>query len=143
MRTPDEGVATSDTAVADLAQENSRVVPGQMQSFLSAAAEGSGVTGHRASREEGGVSLRGGDAESRAREGDRFITYWSEKGTNRPVKWLFFNDALFQASGSDFLAALALIAAAVNLVFLSVVGCCGRDSDGGLRPGKHNNAHSI
>lgn len=53
-------------------------------------------------------SLRGGEGqeeeESREggqeqrKQGDRFITYWSEKGTDRPVKWVFFNDAYFQVS---------------------------------------------
>ncbi|CAM9958546.1 unnamed protein product [Ectocarpus sp. 12 AP-2014] len=101
LRTPDEDVRPSKTAVADLAQENSRIIPSQVQSFLTAAAEGAGVVGQGVSREEGGVLLRGGDAGSggsKGRQGNRFITYWSEKGTDRPVKWLFFNDALFQAS---------------------------------------------
>lgn len=53
-------------------------------------------------RREQGVSLRGeGGGTPRMEEGngDRFLTYWSEKGTDRPVKVLFFNDAAFQVSG--------------------------------------------
>eukprot|EP00903_Cladosiphon_okamuranus_P014558 g13504.t1 len=53
-------------------------------------------------------SLRGGDeAEEGEGEGegeghgDRFITYWTEKGTGRPVKWVFFNDAYFQVIRFD------------------------------------------
>lgn len=30
---------------------------------------------------------------------DRFITYWTEKGTGRPVRWVFFNDAYFEVCG--------------------------------------------
>lgn len=51
-----------------------------------------------------GVSLRGGEGvEGRAVEqvaGDRFITYWSQKGTDRPVKWIFFDDATFEVGAS-------------------------------------------
>eukprot|EP00752_Nemacystus_decipiens_P009705 g8667.t2 len=55
-------------------------------------------------------SLRGGEAETEdSGEGaqkqggkrDRFITYWSEKDSNRPVKWVFFNDAYFQVIRFD------------------------------------------
>lgn len=46
------------------------------------------------------LSLRGGEEESgeegQQGQGDRFITYWSEKGTDRPVRWVFFNDAYFE-----------------------------------------------
>ncbi|CAM9189528.1 unnamed protein product [Scytosiphon promiscuus] len=56
-----------------------------------------------------GVSLRGEDSgpartEGGDRErlyGDRFLTYWSEKGTDRPVKVLFFNGAAFQVIRFD------------------------------------------
>ncbi|CAN0031382.1 unnamed protein product, partial [Ectocarpus sp. 8 AP-2014] len=57
LRTPDEDVRPSKAAVADLAQENSRNIPGQMQSLLSAATEEAWVLGQGVSREEGGVSL--------------------------------------------------------------------------------------
>lgn len=49
-----------------------------------------------------GVSLRGAEDSARGGgEGDRFITYWSQKGTNRPVKWVFFDDATFEASTTE------------------------------------------
>ncbi|CAN0105472.1 unnamed protein product [Ascophyllum nodosum] len=35
-------------------------------------------------------------------EGDgRFITYWSEKGSDRPVKWIFFDGAEFEVIRFD------------------------------------------
>lgn len=57
----------------------------------------SGQAMERALYTAGGLSpsLRGGEEEE-GEQGDRFITYWSEKGPDRPVKWVFFNDAYFQ-----------------------------------------------
>ncbi|CAM9189453.1 unnamed protein product [Scytosiphon promiscuus] len=68
------------------------------------AATGRGTVAAEA-RKLGGVSLRGGEGvESGAAEqgeGDRFITYWSQIGTDRPVKWLFFDGAAFEVVAFD------------------------------------------
>lgn len=41
----------------------------------------------------------GGDlGETEIPEEGRFITYWSDKRTGRPVRWIFFDDAQFEAS---------------------------------------------
>lgn len=40
----------------------------------------------------------GDPAEIDVPEEGRFITYWSEKGTGRPVRWIFFDGAQFEAS---------------------------------------------
>lgn len=35
---------------------------------------------------------------TRSEEGDRFITYWSEVKTDRPVRWKFFDGSTFEVS---------------------------------------------
>lgn len=49
-------------------------------------------------RGEGGREAEGG----RVKETEgRFLTYWNEKGTDRPVKWVFFSGGIFEASSHD------------------------------------------
>lgn len=45
-----------------------------------------------------GSSLRGDRGSDGALTDGRFMTYWSEKGTDRPVRWVFFDGAEFEAS---------------------------------------------
>lgn len=100
-------VATGDKHTQKDPQRSS--VPGQAEkAFLSATAS-AGISWSKDAtnaQDQEGVFLRGrgGGAEESKEQGrdeeaeDRFLTYWSEIGTDRPVKWRFFTGALFQAS---------------------------------------------
>eukprot|EP00904_Undaria_pinnatifida_P002855 jgi/Undpi1/12570/HiC_scaffold_6.g02239.m1 len=57
-------------------------------------------------RDDAGVSLRGGRGRDRGGERERgeegpFLTYWSEKRTGRPVKWVFFSGGQFEVIRFD------------------------------------------
>lgn len=42
--------------------------------------------------------LKSKEGNTRNEEGDRFITYWSEVKTDRPVHWEFFDGSKFDVS---------------------------------------------
>lgn len=67
------------------------------RSLYTAAAAGGGIGLSSSLR---GAEESGDGKQEQRGQGDRFITYWSEKGTDRPVKWVFFNDAYFQVRGN-------------------------------------------
>lgn len=79
----------------------------ELVSIAAAAAATGWGKGDIEPRHQAGVSLRGDgggapgvqEGHGEQGDGDRFLTYWSEKGTDRPVRVLFFNGADFQASG--------------------------------------------
>lgn len=73
----------------------SRNIPQPEEALLAAATAG-GVSLRRGEGDiEGGLLEVSGETAGRE-EGGKFITYWSEIGTDRPVKWVFFTDAYFQ-----------------------------------------------
>lgn len=79
----------------DPAEEPSRNIPQPKEVLRAAAATAGGVSSLRGGEIDGGLEVSGAKA---GQGGGKFITYWSEKGTDRPVKWVFFTNAYFQAS---------------------------------------------
>lgn len=72
-------------------EEREAEAPGQaVERTLYTAADGSSPSLRGGEEESGEVGQRG--------QRDRFITYWTEKRTGRPVRWVFFNDAYFEVS---------------------------------------------
>ncbi|CAM9189379.1 unnamed protein product [Scytosiphon promiscuus] len=104
------GAVTGDKSQGKL---DRNLAAGRVEKALLSVAASAGMGWSRdtaeAQDQEGSASLRdrgggAGDSEEKAWEagtGDRFLTYWSEKGTDRPVKWRFFTGALFQVVRVD------------------------------------------
>ncbi|CAM9447744.1 unnamed protein product [Pylaiella littoralis] len=82
----------------DPAEEPSRNIPQPKEVLRAAAATAGGVSSLRRGEIDGGLEVSGAKA---GQGGGKFITYWSEKGTDRPVKWVFFTNAYFQVIRFD------------------------------------------
>ncbi|CAM9410017.1 unnamed protein product [Hapterophycus canaliculatus] len=110
LRETDEDPSFPYPRKAAAAAAAASAVEGESMSAAASAAAMSRSKGDVETRNLEAVSLGGaGGVEDGVREegeGDRFITYWSQKGTGRPVKWVFFDGAAFEVVAFDIGATL-------------------------------------